>query len=95
MSGTFQNIFTIKILPSVLVPSLDLGVRQVQFGRELHPVLDGEILLPLEAGLQGLQLVVREGCPRLPLLPLGCRLPSGAVRRVLIICKQSIRILTK
>ena len=76
MSGTFQNIFTIKILPSVLVPSLDLGVRQVQFGRELHPVLDGEIFLPLEAGLQGLQLVVREGRPRLPLL-LGV---AGGVR---------------
>ena len=86
MSGTFQNIFTIKILPSVLVPSLDLSVSQVQFGRELHPVLDGEILLPLEAGLQGLQLVVREGCPRLPLL-LGVAGGVRAVSEILLSCK--------
>ena len=55
-------------LPPVLVPGLHLGVCQAQFGRQLHPVLDREIFLSLEAGLQGLQLVVGEGGPRLPLL---------------------------
>ena len=79
------------ILPPVLVPGLHLGVCQAQFGRQLHPVLDREIFLSLEAGLQGLQLVVGEGSPRLPLLPLSGRFSAGAVGRVLIVCKQSIR----
>lgn len=30
----------INCLPSVLVPSFDLRVRQLKFGREFHPILD-------------------------------------------------------
>jgi len=35
---------------------------------QLLPLLDAEVLLPLEGLLQRLQLVVREGGTRLPLL---------------------------
>lgn len=47
--------------PSVLVPGLDLRVGQVELGRQLHAVLHTQVLLPLEALLQRLQLVVGEG----------------------------------
>ena len=56
-------------LPSVLIPSLDLGVGEVELGRELLSVLDAQVLLLLEAPLQGLELVVGESCPGLALLP--------------------------
>lgn len=55
-------------LPSILVPRLDLGVAQSQLVRQLHPVLHAQVLLPLEALLQRLQLVVGEGRARFPLL---------------------------
>ena len=35
--------------PAILVPGLDLGISEVQFGRQLHPVLNAEVLLTLEA----------------------------------------------
>ena len=50
-------------LPSVLVPSFHLGVSQVQFGGKFHPVLNAQVLLPLEAALQGLELVIGECGP--------------------------------
>lgn len=53
--------------PAVLVPRLDLRVRKAQLGRQLHPVLHTQVLLALEALLQGLELVVRERSPRLSL----------------------------
>ena len=53
-------------LPPVLVPGLDLRVGEVEGGRQLHAVLDTQVLLPLEAALQLGQLVVREGRPGLP-----------------------------
>lgn len=53
-------------LPPVLVPGLDLRVGEVEGGRQLHAVLDAQVLLPLEAALQLGQLVVREGRPSLP-----------------------------
>lgn len=53
-------------LPPVLVPSLDLCVGEVEGGRQLHAVLDAQVLLPLEAALQLRQLVVRKGRPGLP-----------------------------
>ena len=65
-------------VPSVLIPSLDLSIGQVQFSRQLHPVLDGEILLPLEGGLEGPQLVVGERGSSLPLL---LRIRRGRVVR--------------
>lgn len=55
-------------LPPVLVPGLDLGVSEVEGGRQLHAILDAQVLLPLEAALQLGQLVVREGRPGLPRL---------------------------
>ena len=72
------------VLPSVLVPGLDLGVGQVQLGRQLHPVLDREILLTLERALEGLQLVVGEGGPGLPLL-LGVGRAGGGGGRVSVL----------
>ena len=65
------------LIPSVLVPGLDLGVGEVQLGGQLHPVLNGQVLLPLEGALQGLQLLVREGGARFPLLlcVVGVRMP--------------------
>lgn len=53
-------------LPPVLVPGLDLRVGEVEGGRQLHAVLDAQVLLPLEAALQLGQLVVGEGRPSLP-----------------------------
>lgn len=53
-------------LPSVLIPGFDLRVGQVEGGRQIHAVLDAEILLPLEAPLQLVELMIREGRPRLP-----------------------------
>ena len=71
--------------PSVLVPSLDLSVGQVQLGRQLHAVLHTQVLLPLEALLQRLQLVVGEGRACLPLLlarrRTGTRLLLALLRR--------------
>jgi len=54
----------------VLVPSFHLGVAQFKLGRQLHPILNGEILLRLKARLQLLELVVREGGSGLPLFAL-------------------------
>lgn len=49
-------------LPAVLVPGLDLGVREVERGCQVHAVLHTQILLPLKATLQLIELVVRESC---------------------------------
>ena len=68
-------------LPSVLIPSLDLGVGEVQLGRELLPVLDAQVLLLLEASLQGLELVVGESGPGLALLPRVHLAAAGSVLR--------------
>lgn len=53
-------------VPAVLVPGLDLSVAELQRSRQLHPVLDTQVLLLLEASLQATQLLVAEGCPSLP-----------------------------
>ena len=85
---TTDNIVIIArfYTPSVLVPGLDLRVREVELGGELHPVLHRQVLLPLEAGLQRLQLRVSEGRPCLPLL-LG---ETGGVRtKAVLVCKES------
>lgn len=50
-------------LPSVLVPGLDLCVCQVESRGQVHAVLHAEVFLSLEAPLQLVELVVREGCP--------------------------------
>lgn len=50
-----------KKRPSVLIPGLDLCVAQVEFGGQLHPVLDTEVLLSIEALLQSVELVIGEG----------------------------------
>ena len=52
-------------LPSVLVPSLDLGVGEAELGGQFQPVLDAEVFLALETLLQRLQLVVGERRPGL------------------------------
>lgn len=49
--------------PSVLVPGLDLCVGQVESRCQVHAVLHAEVFLPLEAPLQLVELVVREGRP--------------------------------
>jgi len=60
---TLTNNNTVKYgLPSVLVPGLHLCVRESKFGRQFHPVLNTEVFLSLEALLQGVELVVGEGC---------------------------------
>ena len=53
-------------LPPVLVPGLDLRVREVEGGRELHAVLHAQVLLSLEAALELGELVVSERRSRLP-----------------------------
>lgn len=49
-------------LPAVLVPGLHLSVTELQRRRQLHPVLDAQVLLPLEAALQVRQLLIAERC---------------------------------
>ena len=51
-------------LPSVLVPRFDLGVCEIEFGCQLHAILDAQVFLPLEAAFQGLELVIGECSPR-------------------------------
>ena len=46
-----------------MVPRLHLGVGEVQLCRQLHPILNAQVLLTLEAALQGLELVIRESSP--------------------------------
>lgn len=50
-------------LPSVLVPSLDLCVCQVESRSQIHTILHAEVFLSLKAPLQLVELVVGEGCP--------------------------------
>lgn len=45
-------------LPSVLVPGFDLSVTETQLGRKFHPVLHAQVLLPLEALFERLQLMI-------------------------------------
>lgn len=52
-------------LPAVLVPGFDLGVAEVEFSGQFHPVLDTQVLLPLEALFKSVQLVVGERRSRL------------------------------
>ena len=75
--------------PPVLVPGLHLRVRQVQLGGQLLPVLHGEVLLLLKAALEGLQLIVAERRPCLPLLSLQSRL-SRTCSRTVIFCKENL-----
>ena len=70
--------------PPVLVPGLDLGVCEVELGGQLLAVLHREVLLFLEAALEGLELVVGEGGPGLPLLP-ELSLAGVVVRGVLVV----------
>ena len=88
--GIFEKIF--QDLPPVLVPGLHLGVRQVQLGRQLLPVLHREVLLLLEAALKGLQLVVTERRPCLSLFSLQSRF-SRACSRTVIFCKDNGQML--
>ena len=50
-------------LPAVLVPGLDLGVSEVERSSQVHAVLHAQVLLPLKATLQLIELVVRESRP--------------------------------
>lgn len=54
---------TQPLLPAVLVPRLDLGVCEVERSRQVHAVLHAQVLLPLKATLQLIELVVRESRP--------------------------------
>ena len=69
---------SLVLSPAVLVPGFDLRVAQVQFRRELHAVLDAEVLLSLEALLERVELVVGERRPRLACL---LRLARAAAAR--------------
>lgn len=64
---TFWRYCAKRASPSVLVPGLDLGVGQVELGRQFHAVLHAQVLLPFETLLQRLQLMVGERRPRFPL----------------------------
>ena len=53
--------------PSILVPSLHLGICQVQASCKFHPVLYTQIFLSFKTFLQALQLMIRESCSGFPL----------------------------
>ncbi len=72
-------------LPPVLVPRLDLGVREVETGSELHAVLDREVLLSLEAPFQRVELVVRERRAGLAWLLGLARAVAVSTRRDLVV----------
>jgi len=55
------------VSPSILVPSLDLGVGQIELSRQFHAVLNAQVLLSLKTLFECLQLVVRERRPRFSL----------------------------
>lgn len=50
----------------VLEPDLDLCLGELELGGELGPLGDGQVLLLPELLLQAVQLLGREGRPRLP-----------------------------
>ena len=52
--------------PPVLEPDLDLGLGELELGGELGPLGDRQVLLLPELLLQAVQLLGREGRPRLP-----------------------------
>lgn len=55
----------------VCYPPKYLGLRQAQFGRQVGPLGQGEVLGLLEALVERLELQAGVNCPRLPdLLPL-------------------------
>jgi len=71
------HIYSISsCIPAVLVPGLDLRVGEAERRRQVHAVLHAQVLLALEAALELVELVVREGRARLAGL-LGAR--RGAV----------------
>lgn len=81
--------------PSVLVPRLHLRVREIELGRQLLAVLHTQILLFLKTSLQRLELVVREGCPGLPLLSHRVALAAaGVAERAtrFVACKVRIQL---
>lgn len=65
MTGMARHIcsLTQAPLPAVLVPGLDLGVCEVERGCQVHAVLHTQVLLPLKATFQLIELVVGEGRP--------------------------------
>lgn len=69
-------------IPPVLVPGLDLGVAELQGGSQLHPVLDTQVLLLLEAPLQPRQLLLAEGGPSFTRLLLTVGRPVGFVTSI-------------
>lgn len=81
--------------PPVLVPGLDLGVAELQRGRQLHAVLDTQVLLAPEASLQPGQLLVAERRPSFAaLLQTGrrwSRSPVGRGERGRVICDTTHR----
>lgn len=80
--------------PSVLVPGLDLGVGQVELGRQFHAVLHAQVLLPLEALLQRLQLMVGERRPRFPLFLAEIRTGIPAVV-VSVTCTETHKLVSQ
>lgn len=54
--------------PSILVPRLHLGVAQTKLVGQLHAILNAQVLLPFEALLERLQLMIGERCPGFALL---------------------------
>ena len=54
--------------PSILVPRLHLGVAQTKLVGQLHAILNAQVLLPFEALLERLQLVIGERCSGFALL---------------------------
>lgn len=57
-----------------------MRVAEIEFGGELHAVLDAQVLLPLEALLESVQLVISERRPRLARL-LGLAAGSATAAR--------------
>lgn len=77
--GDFEAVVVLSFPLSspVLVPSFHLGLTKIEVLCHLGPVIDGEVLLDGELGLEKLQLTLGEGSSTPPLLPPVARSRSG------------------
>ena len=75
-------------LPPVLVPCFDLCISEIEFGGQLLPVLNTEILLLLETPFQRLELIIRECRPGFPLFSGVITVRVGGIVGIVIICSR-------
>ena len=69
--------------PPVLEPDLDLSVGQAKVVSKRAPLLDGQVLGPLELGLKCPQLSVSERGARLPVCLVLFQVASEGLQRLL------------